>query len=95
LLPAAVLEDLAPGYIMRPMARSDKNKGFLEVLRGTGKVGYVSNNRWDERCEYLYKRAEQGDEYILVIVDMAADKVVGVGRWAAERGLYNIPTQSW
>jgi glucosamine-phosphate N-acetyltransferase len=70
------------------MARSDKDKGFLEVLRGTGKVGYVSNKRWDERCEYLYKRAEQGDEYILVIVDVACDRVVGVGRWVAERGLY-------
>jgi glucosamine-phosphate N-acetyltransferase len=72
---------------MRPMARSDKDKGFLEVLRGTGKVGYVSNKRWDERCEYLYKRAEQGDEYILVIVDVAGDRVVGVGRWVSERGL--------
>jgi glucosamine-phosphate N-acetyltransferase len=77
---------------MRPMARSDKDKGFLEVLRGTGKVGYVSNKRWDERCEYLYKRAEQGDEYILVIVDVSGDRVVGVGRWAAERGLYVTQT---
>jgi hypothetical protein len=87
LLPVRVLDDLPPGYIMRPLARSDKDKGFLEVLRATGKVGYVSNKRWDERCEYLYKRAEQGDEYILVIVDFTKDKVVGVGRWVAERGL--------
>lgn len=87
MLPSSVLEDLPPGYTMRPLTRGDYNRGFLEVLRVSGKVGYVSSKRWDERCEWLRKRAEDRDEYILVILDNKRNRVVGVGRWIAEKGL--------
>jgi glucosamine-phosphate N-acetyltransferase len=86
-LPAHVLSDLPPGYIMRPLTRADYSNGFLEVLRVTGKVGYVSQRRWDERCEYLRKRGEEGEEYVLVIVDVERDRIVGVGRLVSEKGL--------
>jgi glucosamine-phosphate N-acetyltransferase len=72
---------------MRPLIRSDFGRGFLEVLRVTGKVGYVSQKRWDERCEWLRKRAETGDEYVLVVLDVEQDRIVGVGRWTGEKGL--------
>jgi glucosamine-phosphate N-acetyltransferase len=72
---------------MRPLTGGDYNRGFLEVLRVSGKVGYVSSKRWDDRCEWLQKRGEDRDEYILVIIEDKKDKVVGVGRWIAEKGL--------
>jgi glucosamine-phosphate N-acetyltransferase len=87
MLPLNVIEDLPPGYSMRSLTRGDFARGFLEVLRVAGKVGYVSSGRWDERCEWLRKRAEEGDEYVLVIIEDKKDRVVGVGRWVAERGL--------
>jgi glucosamine-phosphate N-acetyltransferase len=87
LLPDRVLADMPVGYVMRPLTRSDFGRGFLEVLRVTGKVGYVSQKRWDERCEWLRKRAEMGDEYILVVLDVEQDRIVGVGRWMGEKGL--------
>jgi glucosamine-phosphate N-acetyltransferase len=82
-----VIADTPAGFSMRPLTRADYGRGFLEVLRVAGKVGYVSSARWDERCEWLRKRALEGDEYILVIVEDKPNRVVGVGRWSAERGL--------
>lgn len=72
---------------MRPLTCSDFGRGFLEVLRVTGKVGYVSQRRWEERCEWLHARGSTGDEYVLVIVDVERDRIVGTGHWVAERGL--------
>lgn len=87
LLPSNVIADLPDGYSMRSLTRGDYNRGFLEVLRVAGKVGYVSSKRWDERCEWLRKRAEECDEYIVVILEDQKNRVVGVGRWVADRGL--------
>ncbi|KAF2663127.1 hypothetical protein BT63DRAFT_461513 [Microthyrium microscopicum] len=88
-LPVHVLADLPPGYAMRPLCRSDYTRGFLEVLRVTGKVGYVSQRRWDERCIYLQKRSNDGEEYVLVVTDTDKDRIVGVGRWVGEKGFMN------
>ena len=72
---------------MRPLQRGDYARGFLEVLRKSGKVGYVSQARWDERCECLHVRGRTRDEYVLVVIEVESDRVVGVGRWVADRGL--------
>jgi hypothetical protein len=87
LLPDSVLNNLPNGFIMRPLCPSDYSRGFLEVLRVSGKMGYVSNQRWEERCEYLKQRAERGEEYVVVVIDEKPDRVVGVGRWTGEKGL--------
>jgi glucosamine-phosphate N-acetyltransferase len=81
------MADLPAGYSMRPLTKGDYNRGFLEVLRIAGKVGYVSSARWDERCEHLRRKASDRDEYVLVIIEDKKDRVVGVGRWVADRGL--------
>jgi glucosamine-phosphate N-acetyltransferase len=72
---------------MRPLQKSDYSRGFLEVLRVAGKVGYVSNKRWDERCEYLKSKGDEGEEFVVVVVDEKPDRIVGVGRWTGEKGL--------
>jgi glucosamine-phosphate N-acetyltransferase len=87
MLPQNVILDLPAGYTMRPLTRGDYDRGFLEVLRVAGKVGYISSKRWDERCEWLQHRARECDEYIIVILEDKKDRVVGVGRWVADRGL--------
>jgi glucosamine-phosphate N-acetyltransferase len=87
MLPQNVIVDLPAGYTMRPLTRGDYDRGFLEVLRVAGKVGYISSKRWDERCEWLRHRAKERDEYIIVILEDKKDRVVGVGRWVAEKGL--------
>jgi glucosamine-phosphate N-acetyltransferase len=87
LLSDKVLVDLPPGYIMRPLCISDYSRGFLEVLRVTGKVGYVSQKRWEERCHWLRNRAQTSDEYVIVVLDVERDRIVGTGRWVCERGL--------
>jgi hypothetical protein len=87
LIPPSVIADLPSGYTIRSLTRGDFNRGFLEVLRVSGKIGYVSSKRWDEKCEWLRKRAEESDEYIVVILDDKRDRVVGIGRWIADKGL--------
>jgi glucosamine-phosphate N-acetyltransferase len=87
LLPSKVIADLPAGYSMRPLTQADYERGFLEVLRASGKVGYVNSARWHERCEWLRKKAVEREEYVLVIVEDKPNRVVGVGTWRAEKGL--------
>lgn len=71
---------------MRPLCTADFGRGFLEVMRVAGRVGYVSQRRWEERCEYLRGRGERGEEFVVVVVQREGDRVVGAGRWVGERG---------
>jgi glucosamine-phosphate N-acetyltransferase len=77
-----VLADLPAGYTMRPLCRSDYHRGYMDVLRVVGRTGWVGEDIWDERCEWL--RSQSSTYYILVVVN-EQDKVIATGTCMMER----------
>ncbi|KAF2425516.1 putative glucosamine 6-phosphate acetyltransferase, partial [Tothia fuscella] len=82
LISEKVLADLPTGYTMRPLCRGDYNRGYMEVLRVVGRTGWVGEDIWDERVEWL--RTQSGTYYILVVVNLE-DKIVASGTCLLER----------
>lgn len=67
---------LPEGYKLRPLAREDYGKGFLDVLRGLTSVGDISQEAWEERYDFMASRA---GEYFVVCVEDKDGRIVGVG----------------
>ncbi|KAF2396504.1 acyl-CoA N-acyltransferase [Trichodelitschia bisporula] len=82
LVSRKVAEDLPEGYSIRPLCRSDYDRGYMDLLRVLGRTGWVSEQAWDERCEWLRSMAKT--YYIVVILD-AGERVVASGTMFLER----------
>lgn len=82
LISPDVLAALPEGYSCRPLQRADYHTGFLDVLRVLTTVGDISEEKWDERFEWMAKR---GDEYFLLVIVDGEGKVVGTGALVVER----------
>ena len=76
---------LPEGYTMRPLKRTDYDKGFLDVLRVMTVVGDVTKEAFEQRFDEM--KASQGRYYVLVILD-AEEKIVGTGAIVIESKLY-------
>ena len=69
---------------IRPLEKSDYKKGFLDCLRVLTYIGDVSQERFDERYDWMNTQAK-GGYYVLVIDDGA--RIVGTGALIVERKL--------
>lgn len=67
LISKSVLSTLPEGYTVRPLQKSDYQKGFLDVLKVLTKVGDISESAWNERYDWM--KAREGDYFILVVLD--------------------------
>ncbi|CAK4034989.1 glucosamine 6-phosphate N-acetyltransferase [Lecanosticta acicola] len=77
------IEDKLPrGYNMRSLQRADYDRGYTRLRA----VGPISQQAWDERCEYLRTRA---DMYTILVVTDNNDQVVATGTLLLERKLTN------
>jgi hypothetical protein len=88
LLSPAVQKELPEGYRCRPLQRSDYSQGFLDVLRVLTTVGDITEEKWNERYEWMAQRGDQ--YYLMVIVDESrpeGNQVVGTGALIVERKL--------
>ncbi|OCK78647.1 acyl-CoA N-acyltransferase [Lepidopterella palustris CBS 459.81] len=81
LISPSVLAALPEGYTCRPLQRADYHNGFLDVLRVLTTVGDISEEKWNERFEWMARR---GDEYFLLAITDGT-KVVGTGALIVER----------
>ncbi|KAF1983316.1 acyl-CoA N-acyltransferase [Aulographum hederae CBS 113979] len=86
LVSGEVAAGLPEGYELRPLRRADFRRGYLDVLRVTGKVGAVGERAWEERFEWLRRNNET--YYILVIVN-EEERVVAGGTLMVERKFTN------
>lgn len=77
-----VASDLPSGYTIRPMCRGDYGRGYMDVLRVVGRTGWVGEDIWEERCEWL--RTMSSTYYILVVVN-PEDRIVASGTLMMER----------
>jgi len=81
LISPEVAAALPPTYTVRPLRRSDYADGFLDVLRVLTQVGDVSEERWNERYDWMKRRS---DEYFILCV-LEDGKIVGTGAVVVER----------
>lgn len=84
LIAAEAVASFPEGYTIRPLERGDYAKGFLDCLRVLSDVGDVSQDRFEERFDWM-KTHGQGVHYHVVIEH--ADRVVGTGALIVERKL--------
>jgi glucosamine-phosphate N-acetyltransferase len=70
---------------IRPLERGDYAKGFLDCLRVLTWIGDVSEERFNERYDWMNTHAK-GGYYILVIDD--GTRILGTGALIVERKLY-------
>lgn len=84
LISPDVTAALPEKYTMRPLQRTDYKAGVLDVLRVLTTVGDISEKDWTERYDWMAKR---GDEYYVLVVCDAEEKVVGTGCVVVERKL--------
>lgn len=57
--------EMPPGYEIRPLCRGDYFRGYMDVMKVLGRTGYVSEDAWEERCEWL---REMGSTYLILVV---------------------------
>ncbi|KAE9968059.1 hypothetical protein EG327_011200 [Venturia inaequalis] len=82
--------DLPSGYTLRPMCRGDYGRGYMDVLRVVGRTGWVGEDVWEERCEWL--RTMSSTYFILVVVN-SEDRIVASGTLMMERKfVHNLGT---
>lgn len=82
LISPEVLAAIPTDYTIRPLRRSDYHRGYLDVLRVLTTVGDISEDRWNERFDWIQSRS---DEYYMLVVCDGADRVVGTGSLIVER----------
>ncbi|KAI9774437.1 MAG: Glucosamine-phosphate N-acetyltransferase-like protein, partial [Candelina submexicana] len=82
LISPTVSSSLPENYTLRPLQQSDFHAGFLDILRVLTTVGDVTEEKWNERYEWMRKR---NDEYYLLCVVNGEGKVVGTGALIVER----------
>ncbi|KAI9933850.1 hypothetical protein ASPWEDRAFT_103382 [Aspergillus wentii DTO 134E9] len=82
LISPEVSAALPENYTIRPMRRSDYQRGYLDVLRVLTTVGEISEEQWDKRYDWISSR---NDEYYLLVVCDGEGRVVGTGSLIVER----------
>ncbi|KAF2212420.1 hypothetical protein CERZMDRAFT_112118 [Cercospora zeae-maydis SCOH1-5] len=90
LISEQVASQLPTGYSIRPLERTDFEKGFLDVLRVLTQVGEISKEEFEQRFDDMkgptteQGAAHKGSYYILVILD-GDKKIVGTGALIVEK----------
>ncbi|KAJ6015248.1 Glucosamine 6-phosphate N-acetyltransferase [Penicillium herquei] len=82
LISPDVITLLPTDYTIRPLRRSDYQRGYLDVLRVLTTVGEISEEQWNKRYEWISSR---NDEYYMLVVCDGADRIVGTGSLIVER----------
>lgn len=88
LLPDSVKAELPQGYTIRPLEKTDYHTGFLDTLRVLTTVGEISEEKWNERYDWMQRH--EGEYYIICIEDSNREegkRIVGTGALLVERKL--------
>jgi glucosamine-phosphate N-acetyltransferase len=85
LISPEIAASLPESYTIRALQKDDYARCFLDCLRVLTTVGEVSEERWNERYDWMNTQGK-GAYYLLVIED--GDRIVGTGALIVERKLY-------
>ncbi|KAI8052975.1 acyl-CoA N-acyltransferase [Syncephalis plumigaleata] len=83
LISPQVQKALPSGYVVRPLAIDDYEKGFIEALSHLTEVGQHSKATFLERFTYI--KAHNHEYYTIVIEDTKRAKVMAAGTVFIER----------
>jgi len=93
LIPPKAEENLPQNILIRPLQRTDFQRGHLAVLAHLAPVGDTTEEMWVEQFEWM-KRCN-GTYYVVVLVDESRDVIVGTGTLMLERKfMLNLAKQS-
>lgn len=87
VIPSEIQAEYPAGYTVRPLARDDFCRGFLECLQDLTWMGNISEESFCERFDWQKKQGH-GWYYCIVIVDDAANRIIGTGVVVVEKKLY-------
>ncbi|KAL2820030.1 L-Aspartase-like protein [Aspergillus granulosus] len=82
LISPEVSASLPEGYKLRPLARSDYSKGYLDVLRVLTTVGDITEEAWNKRYDWI---ASRNDEYYMIVIEDDKGAIVATGSLIVER----------
>ncbi|RAL11017.1 glucosamine 6-phosphate N-acetyltransferase [Aspergillus homomorphus CBS 101889] len=82
LISPEVVSVLPENYTIRPVRRSDYQRGYLDVLRVLTTVGDITEAQWNQRYDWISSR---NDEYYLLVICDGSDRIVGTGSLIVER----------
>ncbi|WRT68929.1 uncharacterized protein IL334_005911 [Kwoniella shivajii] len=83
LIPASVQEQLGPDLHLRPLASDDHKRGHFDVLAVLTAAPQLSPKAYKGNFDEL--KACPGTYFIIVIIDVSSDKIVGSGSVIVER----------
>ncbi|KAJ3052905.1 Glucosamine-phosphate N-acetyltransferase-like protein [Rhizophlyctis rosea] len=78
-----VQRSLKEGFVVRPLAASDYEKGFLDCLSQLTTVGSLTKGQFMERFSYL--KSHNYEYFTIVIEDTKKKLIVGAGTIFVER----------
>jgi glucosamine-phosphate N-acetyltransferase len=84
LIGPEVVDSFPDGYRIRPLERGDYARGFLDCLKVLSDVGDVSQERFEERFDWM-KTQGRGVHFHVVIEH--ENRIVGTGAVIVERKL--------
>jgi len=85
LISPAVTASLPQSYTIRALEKGDYLKGVLDVLRTLTNVGEISQEKWEERYDFM---ATQGKgTYFVIVVEDDQGRIVATGQLIVERKL--------
>ncbi|KAI2787170.1 Glucosamine 6-phosphate N-acetyltransferase [Penicillium oxalicum] len=82
LISPEIISILPTDYTIRPLRRSDYQRGYLDVLRVLTTVGDISEEAWNQRYDWI---ASRNDEYYMLVICDGQDRIVGTGSLIVER----------
>ncbi|RKP04848.1 acyl-CoA N-acyltransferase [Thamnocephalis sphaerospora] len=83
LISSQVCQSLPAGYVLRPLAIDDYEKGFIEALSHLTEVGQHSKATFLERFSYI--KAHNHEYFTIVIEDIKRAKIMAAGTVFVER----------
>lgn len=84
LIPQEVFSLLPKDYTLRPLERSDRENGILEVLAELTTVGHVNQTRFEQYFDYI---KSLNDAYYTVVIANGNARIVACGTVFVERKL--------
>lgn len=75
LISKPVIASLPAGFILRPLSKTDFEKGYLDVLAQLTTVGEISKALFEERFEWMKRRNEE--YFVVVLEDLKDGKIAG------------------
>jgi glucosamine-phosphate N-acetyltransferase len=88
LISPAISRKFDAPFTIRPLERTDYAKGYLDCLQVLTWIGDVSEERFNERYDWMSTHAK-GTYYILIIDD--GERIVGTGALIVEKKL-SVPS---